>query len=294
MNMYKYCGDWGVDVVRFLQLKVTPPDQFNDLFEFMPAPTGCFNQSDLSAMIADEKVMHEDFATLKAQGAPLQDFESYRRYLQQQIQSEKFIDKLKEEFETIESPDRCKNLCKEVSGSLGLVCFTTKRDNLLMWSHYANGHKGLVIGFDSDHAFFNQRCRLRPVEYPEGEDDRRFVWDFSLNPGDDGYQSMAETFIVTKSRRWHYEDEWRMLLDLETLERRLICGGVLGHFINFPVDAITEIILGYRCPFDTEQAVREAMKLHGLAPGDKLLRAEPHATEFKLQFVNAADAPSGS
>ncbi|PYI91907.1 MAG: hypothetical protein DME97_11995 [Verrucomicrobia bacterium] len=285
--MYKYCGDWGVDIVRFLQLKVTPPDQFNDPFEFMPAPAGCFNLSDLNEIMSNEKAMREDFDTLKAQGAPLQGFESYRRYLQQQIQNEKFTDKLKGGFKTIEAPERCRNLCKEVSESLGLVCFTTKPENLLMWSHYANGHKGLVIGFDSDHAFFNERCRLRPVEYPKSEDDRRFVWDFSLNPGDDGYQSMAETFIVTKSRRWHYEDEWRMLLELESLERRLICGGVLGYFINFPVGAITKVILGYRCPFDTEQAIREVMKLHGLSPRDKLLRAEPHATEFKLQFVNA-------
>jgi hypothetical protein len=29
-----------------------------------------------------------------------------------------------------------------------ITCFSEKFDNLLMWSHYSNAHKGLCIGFD--------------------------------------------------------------------------------------------------------------------------------------------------
>lgn len=35
-----------------------------------------------------------------------------------------------------------------VDARFGILSLTTKRDNLLMWSHYSNSHKGYCIGFD--------------------------------------------------------------------------------------------------------------------------------------------------
>ena len=35
-GLYKYCDQRGIDILQSLRLKVTPPIQFNDPFEFMP------------------------------------------------------------------------------------------------------------------------------------------------------------------------------------------------------------------------------------------------------------------
>src|SRR5437773_2135978 len=35
-NVFKYCDHRGVNILRNLELKITPPDQLNDLFEFSP------------------------------------------------------------------------------------------------------------------------------------------------------------------------------------------------------------------------------------------------------------------
>jgi hypothetical protein len=155
-----------------------------------------------------------------------------------------------------------------------------------MWSHYANGHKGLVIAFNSNHRFFTESVRIRPVNYPPG--DERFVWDSSLNPGDKGYDAMADTFVLTKSRHWQYEGELRALLQLDGLERRLIGDGVLAYFLSFPPDLIEEVVIGYRASLATDDAIRQAMALHGISE-TKLLRAQPDPVKFDLQFVPAND-----
>jgi hypothetical protein len=287
MKIYKYCGPWGVDIVRLLQFRVTPPDQFNDPFEFMPGPKGSFRKSELPALLDDEELLRQFLNVPGAKEAGVFDIDSCRRHLQDKIEDEHFTDDLMTNFQATETHKLCRDLCKKVSEDLGLICFTTQRDNLLMWSHYADGHKGVVIGFDSDHPFFQIPPGFRPVEYSKDQSDERFHWDFSLNPGDEGYDAMSETFVVTKSRHWCYEDEKRMLIELKGLKRRKLKNGVLGYFVDIPADLIDEVILGYRCQPETEQNLRESIKLHGLPSHGLILRAEPHPTRFALSFESA-------
>ena len=37
---------------------------------------------------------------------------------------------------------------EEFGKCYGLICFSKRWDNILLWSHYADKHKGLVLGFD--------------------------------------------------------------------------------------------------------------------------------------------------
>lgn len=44
--------------------------------------------------------------------------------------------------------------------NFGILSLTEAPDNLLMWAHYADSHRGVVIGFDESHAFFKDRISL--------------------------------------------------------------------------------------------------------------------------------------
>ena len=35
-TVFKFCGKYGLDILRKLELKITPPNQFNNPFEFKP------------------------------------------------------------------------------------------------------------------------------------------------------------------------------------------------------------------------------------------------------------------
>ena len=47
----------------------------------------------------------------------------------------------------------------------GIISLTTNNNNLLMWSHYADEHKGIVIGFDINENnpsdFFYTPCQTK-------------------------------------------------------------------------------------------------------------------------------------
>lgn len=53
----------------------------------------------------------------------------------------------------------------------GICCFSETNNNIHMWSHYADSHKGICIEYDSSefNDYFSQllkcRCYLTPVDY---------------------------------------------------------------------------------------------------------------------------------
>ncbi|WP_281948054.1 DUF2971 domain-containing protein [Vibrio parahaemolyticus] len=91
----------------------------------------------------------------------------------------------------------------------GIVSLTECRDNLLMWSHYANEHKGMAVEFDVTHDFFNSMHtdgndlvgQVTRVSYRK----QRIVelGDYILEP------------YFVKSDEWQYEKEHRLLLPIQ-------------------------------------------------------------------------------
>ncbi|MDE1311747.1 DUF2971 domain-containing protein [Vibrio aestuarianus subsp. cardii] len=100
----------------------------------------------------------------------------------------------------------------------GIISFTEEKDNLLMWSHYADEHRGMVIEFDTEHSFFNSDAnyKLLPVMYRKSR----------LNKL--GKHLMEPYFH--KSNEWAYEKEHRLLLSLYEADTNLIATRNRAHF----------------------------------------------------------------
>lgn len=103
----------------------------------------------------------------------------------------------------------------------GITCFSRDNTNILMWSHYANKHSGVCLGFDIDESdehlvkFFNEQknqrlfpngnaCRLLPIKYVSF--DERPLIDMT-----DERKSWAE-ILTSKSNLWEYEQEVRIMV----------------------------------------------------------------------------------
>ena len=111
-------------------------------------------------------------------------------------------------------------------------------NNLLMWAHYCDSHRGFVLGFDSTHDFFQTRefkrfSTLAEVHYsnerpvmpaPDEWDGSQEQIEKSLSNED-----LAELFFFTKSEDWKYEQELRMIANPEIADRRV--DGADGHDI---------------------------------------------------------------
>lgn len=126
---------------------------------------------------------------------------------------------------------------------LGIISFTEDYNNPLMWAHYADEHRGLVVEFDFDKPFFmdsitelNGRSSrfgesyLGDVfEFPEKVDYRREMPDFSraeFSAPDDmnefHWKKFNRTILFTKSNDWIYEKEQRSVVRLRDADS-VIC-----------------------------------------------------------------------
>jgi len=88
-----------------------------------------------------------------------------------------------------------------------VLSLAENRDSLLMWGHYTDGHKGILIGFDADDEILAEPSkdrRLARVVYAKTRPSRPNIEDFT-----------EEELYFTKSDEWAYEREWRILDSFE-------------------------------------------------------------------------------
>ena len=92
-------------------------------------------------------------------------------------------------------------VAKKVAQRKGIACFMSNCDNLLMWAHYANSHKGVCLKFDilEDTEFFSPAKKvIYTKDYPE--------YNYLKDKND-----FVNHMFFTKSNEWTYEGEVRVL-----------------------------------------------------------------------------------
>lgn len=89
----------------------------------------------------------------------------------------------------------------KVLSSTGILCLSKKIDNILMWSHYTNCHKGLVIELDPIHDldFFLSPIQVRYTDTYE-----------PTNYFNDQHSAITQ-IVSTKASCWSYEEEVRII-----------------------------------------------------------------------------------
>jgi Protein of unknown function (DUF2971) len=95
---------------------------------------------------------------------------------------------------------------KEFESFLGVSCFSEEFDNNLMWSHYANSCRGMVLEFKKDiDGFITQN--MLPVNYHE-----EFPVINIEEYKEEQMIAVLYQFICAKSKDWSYENEWRAIV----------------------------------------------------------------------------------
>jgi hypothetical protein len=172
---------------------------------------------------------------------------------------------------------------------VGVISLSARRDSLLMWSHYGDGHRGFCLGFEQ--AALQALCTCRPVTYsdrfpemmlddvmvvtviPLTPKPRRSAEPIRAIPNDD--PDLLQ-IVFTKSKQWSYEEEWRILLPN---------GGVeIPYFAP-----LREVIFGLRCQEELRENLIQAVHASG-GVGVRFLQAATVEGEFALAYE---DVPSG-
>jgi len=151
---------------------------------------------------------------------------------------------------------------------MGLLCFTKDWSSPLIWSHYADRHRGVCLGFDV------RRTILATVEY---EDDR-LREDLPDDPDPAALDPDLQARLArTKSHHWKYEQEVRVFLELD---RALNEHGL--YFRPFDNDLrLAEVILGQQCALPVS-AMRALVADHAPA-GAQVLKARLAFRSFNVR-----------
>lgn len=155
-----------------------------------------------------------------------------------------------------------------------LYCLTPFPDSTLMWSHYAENHRGICLEFGIDNQLIrNAREVLYTEEYPQWLP-HRF---------DDDPDSAIE-MVMTKAKAWEYEQEFRILglhnNDKATSGSLYVEDGCFA----LPPNALKAVIAGCNADYD---AIRAIVKNYMPdLPVKKIVRIP---NQFKLRILSEAE-----
>jgi hypothetical protein len=247
--LYKYCEQIGVvKILEELELKLPFVSQVNDPLECLPF----FYCPDDKGLIEARYL-----SVLNQRNLPHP--ANYKRTLDKLYETGEIQKELAESSLKFQREWNRKNCLLSVS--------KTAR-NTVMWAHYADKHKGAVIGIDFD-IFFpeTQKARgiwLDPVKYSEQRPTINILTDFKGSP--EAYLKA----IFTKSNEWRYEQEFRAVLahgdtDFKKLEQQgLACfrefNGKKTWFLRLNPESIKEIIFGLFTEESLKLAIRKLVE----------------------------------
>lgn len=120
----------------------------------------------------------------------------------------------------------------------GIACFSKRWDSILMWSHYADNHKGFSIGYDEKKMRYSMLFGIGDyVQYSENFPE--------IHPNDDN-KKVQNLRTFYKSKEWTYEEEYRFM------NLYFDAGGAAANsekrIVKLDDKFIVEIILGVSMP----------------------------------------------
>ncbi len=219
--LYKYKSlenfDWVAQILNG-QLYFNTPNEFNDPIDSMVPFNYDLNENELRFFLQSSRAPEE-----KIQQA-LNDIPGA-------------LNKLK-------SLDPLKLAKLTISESYCVCSLTTSNNNWLMWSHYANGHRGVVIGFNTD-KFFSDKL-IGKVEY------KAFIPKVKIS---EPYMTRMKHSVLTKPSEYMYENEYRVIFHTEPHGKK-----------HFDVNTISEIILGCKISKEHEKKLIQLLNSLSITP----------------------------
>lgn len=260
MILYKYLHPDLLDVLRHRTIRFTQPADFNDPFEFRPQIEAATD--DVRAYVEDNfEVLVDQLLERFHALTPILTDANVRNLL---LSLKPMLPEVFRMVQTEELQRVAPAIDKLLNLNVGVLCLSEVRDSILMWGHYTDSHRGVVVGFDSTNPFFSRRGNdlddfgfLRQVNYQLDRPQVKLTDTTSL------------AWFQTKSADWAYEKEWRIVRPLSEADRVDMNPSPVCLF-EFAPDAVREIVVGMRAAPSLIQEIRD---IAGTFPWAAVLKA---------------------
>ena len=225
--LYKYMPahrlDHALPDEKACSLRATPPNELNDINEVNFKPS----------FVDDEKnreKINEEYASTLTELVPMapvsiDDVERYRQKYPLVYGAELTADQLSKRY--------------------GVTSLSSRRNDVKMWSHYADNCRGVVIGYNVDLwvTHLIGTSIIRQVTYAD---------DLPLVMGPRVVnQENAYAFMSSKGVAWEYEQEWRLITELSKVRQ----SGDDIAIITVPQESVSSVLITDRTPKDVVDTI---------------------------------------
>lgn len=158
------------------------------------------------------------------------------------------------------------NSIQNVFSKIRICSFTTKKENLLFWSHYADSHKGFCVEYDATVLPISYAFKVKyKDEYPEVK--------YPVSSNKLGFKP-----ALIKSKEWEYEEEFRIIF-VPDAKRQPKNDGV-SLILNG--GEMKNVYLGANMSGDNKQALIELIIGGPFSP--RIWDVALSTSSFKLEF----------
>lgn len=160
-----------------------------------------------------------------------------------------------------------------LNDSAYICCFSESDNDLLMWSHYADGHKGICVEYDLKllknmdiitHIFpivYSKR-RLLKVDINDLLDNLKKLNFNIFHNGDNGDIELSQLLplFVTKGDDWKREKEWRIIYTKQELYEKGDTNYINSSLLNIDFSCISGVCLGFRIDDEIKENIIEIVE----------------------------------
>jgi hypothetical protein len=230
------------DIIVNHRLYCAPADSFNDPFEFkMQISLDAPEQIKTEMAIKQLRIKHPDFTLEKVRTL-----------------AQAFLDECERN-----GHDRIK---QRILNDYGIVSFTGILQNILMWSHYADGHKGICIEFCySNKVHLDFFAKAHTVNYSKITP--------VINPFTEDMLTIGKK-LLSKSIDWRYEQEYRII----ELNRNQ------NQYYEFEPTLMSKIYLGLRISEENIQKIKSFVSEIPQNVRPILMKANPSSSSYSFEF----------
>lgn len=168
-----------------------------------------------------------------------------------------------------ELTDKVKTLLNEEMSKKGVLALAERWDSALMWSHYADEHRGICIEYEmvEPKHFFDQ---IKAVSY---ESERAVkisdLISWKIDSSLEAEQRVISTYFFAKAPDWKYEQEWR---DISS------SAGVLSSSAT-----ISGVYFGFRCDDAVKTCIVKLLQNYTHRKSLNFYQISLHTSNFSLE-----------
>lgn len=207
---------WLRRTITHRELFLAPPDTMNDPFE---------NRARIVTEDGTSVYDALEYPAANDTGLEITGLDTFARFFSDQITHMSFWHK--------------------INDALGILSFSELPGQLLMWSHYAENHRGVCLQFRNT-VIVDGATAPAPVRYQQEYP------NIVVRGSEHTHDELLTPVALTKSSCWDYEREWRLVSLIKGSRR-----------VTYRPESLTGIILGARMRKDDKERVIAWVKQSG-------------------------------